>query len=201
MTAVAPDAAVPDPAVPDGAEPDGRRRRGLRRRAALIEAALHVVARDGAAAVTHASVAAAAGLPRSAVSHHFASIDELLAAALSAGTEQLAAAVPRPDDDGGGGLGWFATALVDYYEADPGRVAAGYELYLLAARQPLLRPAVARWTDLLAELAGRHTTDPDAARVWASVVDGYFLQHLAHGTRPAATELERLLGALRARGH
>lgn len=195
MTAVAPDAAVPD-----GAEPDGRRRRGLRRRAALLEAALHVVARDGAAAVTHASVAAAAGLPRSAVSHHFASIDDLLAAALSSGTEQLAAAVPRPDDDGGG-LDWFATALVDYYEADPGRVAAGYELYLLAARQPLLRPAVARWTDLLAELAGRHTTDPDAARVWATAVDGYFLQHLAHGTRPAATELERLLGALRARGH
>ena len=182
---------------PDGAEPDGRRRRGLRRRAALIEAALQVVARDGAGAVTHASVAAAAGLPRSAVSHHFASIEDLLAAALSSGTEQLAAAVPRPDAEGG--LAWFATALVDYFEADPGRVAAGYELYLLAARRPHLRPAVARWTDLLAELAARHTTDPDAARVWATTVDGYFLQHLAHGTRPAAAELEGLLGALRTR--
>ena len=176
---------------PDAAEPDGRRRRGLRRRAALIEATLRVVAHDGAAAVTHASVAAAAGLGRSAVSHHFASIDDLLAAALSSGTEQLAAAMPRLD---GGDLGWFATALVDLFEADRGRVAAGYELYLLAARQPGLRPAVARWTDLLAELAGRHTADPDAARVWATAVDGYFLQHLAHGTRPAAAELERLLG-------
>ena len=181
----------------DAAEPDGRRRRGLRRRAALIEATLRVVARDGAAAVTHASVAAAAGLGRSAVSHHFASIDDLLAAALSSGTEQLAAAVPRLD--AGAGDGWFATALVDLFEADPGRVAAGYELYLLAARQPGLRPAVARWTDLLTELAGRQTTDPDAARAWAAAVDGYFLQHLAHGTRPAAAELTRLLGALRAR--
>jgi DNA-binding transcriptional regulator YbjK len=179
---------------PDDVEPDGRRRRGLRRRAVLVEAALQVVARDGAAAVTHATVAAAAGLGRSAVSHHFASIDELLAAALRSGTEQLAAAVPRPDD-GGGDLAWFAAALVDYFAADPGRVAAGYELYLLAARQPGLRPAVARWTDLLAELAGRHTTDPDAARAWVTAVDGYFLQHLAHGTRPAAAELERLLRA------
>jgi DNA-binding transcriptional regulator YbjK len=179
---------------PDAAEPDGRRRRGLRRRAALIEAALQVVARDGAAAVTHASVAAAAGLGRSAVSHHFDSIGDLLAAALSSGTEQLAVAMPRPDD--GAGVGWFATALVDLFEADPGRVAAGYELYLLAARRPGLRPAVARWTDLLAGLAGRHTTDPDAARAWAAAVDGYFLAHLAHGTRPAADELERLLRAV-----
>jgi TetR/AcrR family transcriptional regulator, regulator of biofilm formation and stress response len=176
---------------PDDAEPDGRRRRGLRRRAALIEAALQVVARDGAAAVTHASVAAAAGLGRSAVSHHFASIDDLLAAALRSGTEQLAAAVARLDD--GAAVGWFTTALVDLFEADRGRVAAGYELYLLAARQPALRPAVARWTDLLAELAARHTTDPDAARAWAAGVDGYFLAHLAHGTRPDARELERLL--------
>jgi DNA-binding transcriptional regulator YbjK len=179
---------------PDAAEPDGRRRRGQRRRATLVEAALQVVARDGAAAVTHASVAAAAGLGRSAVSHHFASIDDLLAAALSSGTEQLVAGMPPLD--GGGGTAWFATALVDLFEADPGRVAAGYELYLLAARQPGLRPAVARWTDLLADLAGRHTTDPDAARAWATAVDGYFLQHLAHGTRPAAAELERLLRAV-----
>ena len=180
---------------PDDAEPDGRRRRGLRRRARLVEAALQVVARDGAAAVTHASVAAAAGLGRSAVSHHFASIDDLLAAALRSGTEQLAAAVPRPDDRAGADLGWFTAALVDYFETDAGRVAAGYELYLLAARQPGLRPAVARWTDLLAELADRHTGDPDAARAWVTAVDGYFLQHLAHGTRPAAAELERVLRA------
>jgi DNA-binding transcriptional regulator YbjK len=178
---------------PDDAEPDGRRRRGLRRRAALVEATLQVVARDGAAAVTHASVAAAAGLGRSAVSHHFASIDDLLAAALSSGTEQLAASMPRLGD--GADLGWFATALVDLFEADRGRVAAGYELYLLAARQPALRPAVARWTDLLAELAARHTPHPDAARAWAAAVDGYFLAHLAHGTHPDARELERLLGA------
>ena len=195
MTAVAPDAAVPD-----GAEPDGRRRRGLRRRAALLEAALHVVARDGAAAVTHASVAAAAGLPRSAVSHHFASIDDLLAAARQLGDRaagRRGAATRRRRR-------W--SRLVRHgsrglLRGRPGRVAAGYELYLLAARQPLLRPAVARCDRPARRLAGRHTADPDAARVWATAVDGYFLQHLAHGTRPAATELERLLGALRARGH
>ena len=178
-------------AAVDG-EPDGRRRRGLRRRALLIEAALDVVARDGAAAVTHASVAAAAGLGRSAVSHHFASIDELLAAALRSGTEDLVAAMPRPDE-GRADPGWFAAELVRLFAANRGRVAAGYELYLLAARHPGLRPAVALWTDLLADLAARQTGDADRARLWAAGVDGYFLADLAHGTDPDAGELARLL--------
>jgi TetR/AcrR family transcriptional regulator, regulator of biofilm formation and stress response len=173
------------------AEPDGRRRRGERRRAALIEAALAVVARDGVAAVTHASVAAAAGLPRSAVSHHFASIDDLLAAALRSGTEGLVAAMPRLD--GAGDLDWFAQEVVRLFTTNRGRVAAGYELYLLAARQPALRPSVAVWTDLLTALAARHTADADRARLWVAVVDGWLLQHLAWGTTPDAAELARLL--------
>lgn len=172
---------------------DGRHLRGERRRALLVDAALTVVARDGAAAVTHASVAAAAGLGRSAVSHHFSSIDDLLAAALRSGTEALVAEMPSPH--AGDDLSWFATELVRLFALNRGRVAAGYELYLLAARQPALRPAVEEWTGLLAELAGRHTTDPDRARLCAAAVDGYFLQQLARASDPSTGELERLLRA------
>ncbi|MEJ2867708.1 TetR family transcriptional regulator [Actinomycetospora sp. OC33-EN08] len=177
----------------ESVETDGRRRRGLRRRAALIEAVLAVVARDGVAGVSHGSVAAEAGLPRSAVSHHFDSLDDLLAAALRSGTEQLVAAVPLVPV--GSDLTWFATELVGLFGSNRGRVAAGYELYALASRRPALRDAVGLWTGLLADLAHHHTDDPDRVRGFAVAVDGYFLQALATGTTPRADQLETLLRA------
>ncbi|WP_433802263.1 TetR/AcrR family transcriptional regulator [Actinomycetospora sp. CA-084318] len=174
-------------------EADGRRRRGRRRRATLIEAVLVVVARDGVAGVSHGSVAAAAGLPRSAVSHHFASLDDLLDAALRSGTEQLIAAVPQVPP--GSDLSWFAHQLVSLFEENRDRVAAGYELYTLAARRPALRSAVGLWLDLLHDLARHHTDDPARVRGFAVAVDGYFLQALAAGTSPRADELVSLLAA------
>jgi TetR/AcrR family transcriptional regulator, regulator of biofilm formation and stress response len=176
--------------VPDD-ERDGRRRRGLRRRAVLVEAVLVVVAREGLAGVTHGAVAAEAGLPRSAVSHHFASLDDLLAAALRSGTEALiadVAHVPR-----GSGPEWFAAELVRLFDGNRARVAAAYELYTLAARRPALRDAVALWLGLLADLAAHHTDDPRRARAFAAAVDGYFLQCLATGTAPQVGQLQELL--------
>ncbi|WP_018332543.1 TetR/AcrR family transcriptional regulator [Actinomycetospora chiangmaiensis] len=172
-------------------EPDGRRRRGLRRRAALIEAVLAVVARHGVAGVSHGSVATEAGLPRSAVSHHFDALDDLLSAALRSATEHLVAAVPHVP--AGSDVRWFASELVGLFAANRDRVAAGYELYALAARRPSLRDAVALWTGLLADLARHHTTDPDRVRGFAVTVDGYFLQALATGDTPRVGELETLL--------
>ncbi|WP_433799956.1 TetR/AcrR family transcriptional regulator [Actinomycetospora sp. CA-084318] len=174
-------------------EPDGRRRRGLRRQAALVEAVLAVVARDGVAGATHGSVAAAADLPRSAVFHHFGSLDDLLEAALRSGTEQLISAVPHVPADSD--LSWFARQLVSLFEDNRDRVAAGYELYTLAARRPALRGAVGLWLDLLHGLARHHTHDPERIRGFAVAVDGYFLQTLASDTAPDADELEALLKA------
>ena len=173
-------------------ESDGRRRRGLRRRALLVEAVLAVVARGGIAAVTHGTVAAEAGLPRSAVSHHFESLDDLLAAALRSGTEQLVADVAHVP--AGSGTAWFAAELVRLFERNRDRVAAAYELYVLAARRPALRDSVALWLDLLTGLAAHHTDDPDRARAFATGVDGYFLQCLATGADPRVDHLQELLG-------
>lgn len=172
-------------------EPDGRRRRGLRRRGLLIEAVLQVVARDGVAGVSHRSVAAEAGLPHSAASHHFGSIDELLTAALRSQTEQLVAAMPHVPTDSD--LRWFAAELVRLFHDNRDRVAAGYELYLLAARRPALRPGVELWLELLADLARHHTRDPLRVQTCVAAVDGYFLQRLATAAAPDAEELERLL--------
>ncbi|MDL5159836.1 TetR/AcrR family transcriptional regulator [Actinomycetospora termitidis] len=169
------------------AEPDGRRRRGLRRRGLLVEAVLAVIARDGVAGVTHQAVAAEAGLPRSAVSHHFDSLDDLLVTALRSGTEQIVAEAAGADPS------WLATELVGLFTANRARVAAGYELYALAARRPGLRDAVRLWLDLLADLAGRHTGDPARVRTFAVAVDGYFVQCLATGADAHVDELDALL--------
>lgn len=172
-------------------ESDGRRRRGIRRRELLIDAALGVIARDGVAGVTHGSVAEQAGVARSAVSHHFASIDELLTASLGAGTEQLVAAMAGLPADGE--LRSFAVELVRFFCDHRRRIVAGYELYLLAARRPALRPAVDLWLDLLRDIARRHTDDPARAGLFSAAVDGWYLQALATDTAPSADELEQLL--------
>lgn len=172
-------------------EADGRRRRGVRRRELLIGSALRVVARSGVAGVSHRSVAAEAGVSKSAVTYHFATLDDLLTAALGAQTEQLVAAMPGTP--AGGGLRWLADELVRLFLDNRDRVVAGYELYLLAARRPGLRPGVARWLDLLTDLARQHTADPERVATCVAAIDGYFVQHLATGRPPDADELERVL--------
>ena len=172
-------------------ETDGRRARGGRRRTLLIESVLRVVARDGVAGVSHRSVAAEAGVSKSAVSYHFATLDDLLTAALTSHTEQLVAAMPLVP--AGGDLRWFADELVRLFLENRDRVIAGYELYLLAARRPGLRAGVQPWLDLLTGLARHHTGDAARVQTCVAAIDGYFVQHLARGGTPDPDELERLL--------
>jgi len=172
-------------------ETDGRRLRGARRRAQLIDAAVRVIARDGVAGLTHRSVAAESGIPKSAATYHFTSLDELLTAALRADTEQLVAALPTPAVDGDVAL--LAEELVRFVQQHRDRVIVGYELYLLATRRPALRPAVGYWLAVLHDLIGRHTADPIRVRTGAAAVDGYILQSLVTGVEPRTAELTEIL--------
>lgn len=172
-------------------ETDGRRLRGARRRAQLIDATVRVIARDGVGSATHRSIAAEAGVPKSAATYHFASLDDLLIAALRANPEQLVAALPH--SSGADGAAWLAQELVQFVHQHRDRVIVGYELYLLAARRPALRPAVDHWLGVLQDLIARHTDDPVRVRAGAAAVDGYILQSLTTGTEPSATELAEIL--------
>ncbi len=60
---------------------DGRRQRGDASRRALLAAASQVIVADGVDALTHRSVAEAAGVPLARVSYHYPKIDDLLFAA------------------------------------------------------------------------------------------------------------------------
>lgn len=151
---------------------DGRRARGARRRAEIIEATLTVVTRDGAAGVTHRTVATQAGITTSLITYYFATLDDLLVAALTSVadlyTTHLRAIIDGPGDN----LRGLAGLVVD--SAGPGRerALAERELSTLAARRPALAPVARRWRENVAELGATLTDDDDAIASLVAAADG-----------------------------
>ncbi|MGP3968802.1 TetR/AcrR family transcriptional regulator [Streptomyces sp. 6N223] len=151
---------------------DRRKLRGERRRAQIIEATLTIVRRDGAAGVTHRAVAKEAGITTSLTLYYYATLDDLLVAALTsvadAYTRRIRQLIDTEDDP----LDGLARLIAE--SAGPGRerALAERELSTLAARRPALRPVARRWRDNVAELARTRTGDPDAIEALVAVSDG-----------------------------
>jgi DNA-binding transcriptional regulator YbjK len=91
-------------------------RQGRDRERPLMEATLRIIGRKGLDGVTHRAVAAEAGLSLGALTHHFATRDALIDAALRivARSRPAASAVVEPADQGVRyqGLGRVAGRLV-----------------------------------------------------------------------------------------
>ncbi|MEJ3745077.1 TetR family transcriptional regulator [Actinomycetes bacterium KLBMP 9797] len=174
---------------------DGRRARAQQTRRKLLAAAIRVVGRDGPGAVTHRAVAAEAGLAKSLATYHFASIDDLLVAALVESTEeyarQVAADLP-PDCP----LDELAAHLAAFFDARRHEWLAYYELVLYAARHPALRTAALAWSQWLREVARRHTDDPAAVDAFVSAVDGFGLYALLSDDPLDAPRLAALLARI-----
>ncbi|WP_165603047.1 TetR/AcrR family transcriptional regulator [Mycobacteroides immunogenum] len=125
---------------------DGRRARGEARRRQLIEATLRVVERAGVAGLSHRAVAEEAGVSVASAGYHFAGMDELVATALAHATDELAREVSDLDPT----ISALARFLADGGELR-GRLIVGYELYLLAVRNPGARPGTLEWLDFVAD--------------------------------------------------
>ena len=151
---------------------DGRKLRGQRRRAQIIEATLTIVRRDGAAGVTHRTVAKEAGITTSLTLYYFATLDDLLVAALTSVTNTYTRRIRQLIDTEDDPLDGLARLIAE--SAGPGRerALAERELSTLAARRPALRPAARGWRDNVAELAQTHTDDPDAIEAFVALCDG-----------------------------
>jgi DNA-binding transcriptional regulator YbjK len=156
-----------------------------------------VVLRDGVAGVTHRTVAREAGVPTTATTYYFATLDDLLTAALLWSADQVAAEVRQVVAAVAAGADptTEVTALLAR-AAGPlrGRTAAEYELYLLAARRPELRPAARRWLDALAEVVPH--PDPVAFRALLAGVDGLLVQALIADRPPTEAELRPVVAHL-----
>jgi DNA-binding transcriptional regulator YbjK len=163
--------------------------RGAARRQALLDAAVRLLAREGARAVTHRAVAAEAGTTHGAPRYWFATRDELLDEALRQLAErQIAAAEdllgePSPTDlrERAARLAAFVAGTI---AADRDATIARYELFLEAARRPALRPALEAWgaayTSLFATQLTVHASDPVAeAELLLNLLNGLLLRQAA----------------------
>ncbi|MFF5896606.1 TetR/AcrR family transcriptional regulator [Streptomyces argenteolus] len=159
------------------------RRYDPERRERIIDAAVRVVRAKGIAGLSHRSVAAEADVPLGSTTYHFASLDELLVAALRRWNETFAAtvresarlsdpAVPLADE--------LARLLGEWLAGGRGPMELERELCLAALRRPALRPVAAEWADGLAALIVPRS-DPATARALVALMDGISLQALLTG--------------------
>ncbi|MFB7087589.1 TetR/AcrR family transcriptional regulator [Streptomyces sp. NPDC056296] len=160
------------------------RRYDPERRQRIIDAAIRVVGRKGIAGLSHRTVAAEADVPLGSTTYHFATLDELLVAALRQANEGFAkvvAAHPGLADPDADLAGELARVLGEWLGGDRTGVELEYELYLAALRRPALRPVAAEWAEGVADLLA-HRTDPLTARALVALMDGVCLQVLLTDT-------------------
>ncbi|MEW1660685.1 TetR family transcriptional regulator [Streptomyces sp. NPDC093707] len=170
------------------------------RRQRIIDAALAVVGERGIAGLSHRAVAAAADVPLGSTTYHFATLDDLLVAALRQANgrwlsdfarwvDGIDPAVPLADE--------VARLVAETLAGDRARVELEYELYLAALRHAAVRPIAAECQDEMVALLGRRIGDAATARVVVAVTDGLLLQHLLTGQpfQPAVVR-EGLAGVL-----
>jgi len=161
--------------------------KGERRRQALAGAAAELLVEGGFDAVRHRAVAERAGLPLSSTTYYFASLDELVAAAvehharaeLVRGTAQLAALPARPR-----GVDAVIDLMLDQLlgppagERDAEVVLLRYERLVATFRRPYLRPLMhtlgAELRGLLLQVVTRSGVEVDERRLehLIALVDG-----------------------------
>jgi TetR/AcrR family transcriptional regulator, regulator of biofilm formation and stress response len=167
---------------------DGRVRKGLAKKAKLVDAAMRVISRSGVAAVTQRAVAKEAGLPPSAVSYHFESVDALLIAALISVNDRYVTALRSLPDDPDTALKQLAeyiAASTNEYRYD---LIAEYEVYLMASRRPDLRHELGRWLNAVDEFAARFTTRSVDRLAFVSTIEGLFFRSVTAEEPISATD-------------
>ncbi|MFG2831571.1 TetR/AcrR family transcriptional regulator [Streptomyces sp. NPDC048434] len=154
------------------------------RRQRIIDAAIAVVGERGIAGLSHRAVAAAADVPLGSTTYHFASLDELLIAALrqvngvclaefAHWADGIDPAVPLAEE--------VARLIEDTLAGDRSRMELEYELYLAALRHEAVRPIAAECLEEMVRLLGRRIGDARTARAVVAFTDGLVLQHLLTG--------------------
>jgi TetR/AcrR family transcriptional regulator, regulator of biofilm formation and stress response len=172
---------------------DGRKIKGQRRRAEIIDATLRVVRREGAAGVSHRTVAREAGVPASLTAYYFETLDDLLVAALTSVTNVYSQRIRDIIDGGGDTIRGLAELIAESAGAGRERALAERELSTLAARRPALRQLARRWRENVAELASGYTSDPAAVEAFVAASDGLCTAILLGNARPDVDHIRAVL--------
>jgi DNA-binding transcriptional regulator YbjK len=176
----------------DSATPVRRARRfDPDRRDHILTVALDVLADHGLDGLTQRRVAAAADVPLGSVTYHFPSRDDLVLAAFARFVQEQSALFA-------GRFGGIATredlieTLTALVAGGPDRLRAGvlgFELYLLALRDPRARDLTAAWT-AESRTALARLMEPTAAADLDAYLEGLILHVLVSPT-PTPTEVVR----------
>jgi DNA-binding transcriptional regulator YbjK len=185
-----------------------RQERSRQRREALLRATIQLLGETGAKSVTHRAVAERAGVPLASTTYYFESVHQLIEEALKLHVTERVAELQGMAAVALGAAGAsaqdIAERLAGVLVSAPGPIlAAQYQMYLEAGRNPVLQPAVAEAlaafeglaASVLATLGAR---DPAGAAVaFVALLDGFALHRLA---RPGDPEREAaaLFAAMRA---
>jgi DNA-binding transcriptional regulator YbjK len=166
---------------------DGRLARGAARRNLLLDAAVRVVARGGSGSLTHRATAAEAEVSIASVTYHFASIGDLRRETLeyagsSIGLElaDLVLAVSTRVDEVPDICGQYAVHLVLERRVE---TAAVFELIVAAAHDEDLRPVVAVFNGMLANLLAPYLGNEARARTVGAAIQGLIVVQLASAFR------------------
>ena len=172
------------PVIP---ESDGRLQRGRARRELLLDAAVAVIASQGASQLTHRAVAAEAGVSLASVTYHFPGIDDLRRAAFDhAGSRiglafrALIRAHGKQSDDIPELTADYVATLVDDRRQD---TVAVFEMILAARHNELLRPVIRQLNGHLADLLAPYVGDRRTGLTVGAGIQGLVLSHLG---RPGA---------------
>jgi DNA-binding transcriptional regulator YbjK len=190
--------------------------RGEATRDRLLRATIELLASGGSRAVTHRAVAERAGAAHGSTRYYFANRDELIRAALRKLAEEDVAAVAEELASVSHGrvepermAKRLAAFLAERISRDPQRELSRYELFLLAAREPALRPDLDAWGDgyrklFAAILEQLGSTDPETdAHLVLSAGNALLLEQVAMQRRdfetsvlrPALTRLLEMAGS------
>ena len=141
-------------------------------RTRLLDAALELLGRCGSASLTVRATEDAAGLPHGSIRHHFGGRAGMIAALFDHLAERE-----------GGPVEETTTAAIEHW-LGPGRsltlTLARYELFLMAARDPALRPPLIRGRDRFVAAAAQRV-GTTAAPALIAALDGLVLDALVRG--------------------
>ena len=157
------------------------------RRDRIARAAIAVVADRGLEGLTHRAVAAAADVPLGSTTYHFATLDDLLEAALTLAADDNIARVRAWADalPPGAELAAGITDLIVTGAGEDRRATVvEYELYIAALHRPHLRRLGAAWDDALADVFGARS-DPLTGRLLGGLYCGLVMQLAVAETPPA----------------
>src|SRR5699024_8712254 len=150
--------------------------------------------RDGPVSVTQRKVATEAGVPPSAVTYYYATVDDLLVDTLVRVNDNYVAQISAlpPGDEA---IAALARIIAPSDATDRAHLMAECELFLMAARRPSMRDELLRWSRTLDTFLTRYITDPDRRLAASAAIDGLFLRCCApEGPfSPTDEEIHRVL--------